>query len=219
MRKRLGLLIALLAVGVAGMPARQAAAAGAGAEAAASTAGVWAKLDDGLDTTFTKAGNKVSLSLESAMEDGSLKLPKGTKLTGTVVKSQKKDKQHANAGLVLLFDTAVLKDKETVPVHVSITALSPSPSDEIEKVEVGSGEASDAAMSAAKVAHELDDPNGHASASTSTQVNGVKVTSNINGVVLFASPDGSSSGVIVAKAGQQLELHKWTRFDVMVTPR
>lgn len=183
------------------------------------TAGVWAKLDQTLDTTFTKAGDKVSVVLQSDVNDDKLELPKGTKLTGTVVRSEKQGKEHANAGMVLLLDTAALKDKSTVPVHVTITALAPSPSDEVEKVDVGSGQVTDASMAAAKAAHQLDDPNGHAAAGSSTKVNGTTATSSIKGVVLFAAPDEKSSGVILAQAGQRLELHKWTRFNVVVTPR
>jgi hypothetical protein len=213
-------VVGLTAVGLIGAASvAQQAAGSAAPAAAASTQGVWAKLDQTLDTTFTKTGDKVTLALQADVTDGNLKLPKGTKLEGTVVKSQKQDKQHANAGVVLRFDTAVLKDKSTVPVQVVLASLAPSPSDQVEKVDVGSGQITDASMEAAKVAHEMDDPNGHASAGSSTRVNGIQATSSINGVVLFASPDSNSSGVIVEKAGQQLELHKWTRFDVVVKPR
>jgi hypothetical protein len=213
MRLRLGFVLAVVVVGLTApvviaqqtVPDRQ--------------ADVWAKLDETLDTTFTKAGDKVSMALQSEVTADGLKLPKGTKLTGTVVKSQKQGKEHANAGLVLLFDTAVLKDKSTTPVHVAVTSVAPSPSDEVEKVEVGSGQVTDASMAATKIAHQMDDPNGQAAADSSTKVNGVKATSSIKGVTLFASPDDKSSGVIVAQAGKQLELHKWTRFEVVVTPR
>jgi hypothetical protein len=213
----MGLGRSLVAVLIAGLMCG--AAVAQSATGAASGEGVWAKLDQTVSTGYTKAGEKVSLVLLSDVTADKLNLPKGTKLTGTVVKSEKQDKEHANAGLVLRFDTAVLKDKTTVPVEVAVTSLAPSPSDEVEKVEVGSGQVTDASMEAAKVGHEMDDPNGKASAGSSTRVKGVQATSSINGVVLFASPDPSNSGVIVAKAGQQLELHKWTRFRVLVTAR
>jgi hypothetical protein len=186
---------------------------------AATAPSVWTKLDQGLDTTFTKVGDKVTVVLQSDVNADKVKLPKGTKLTGTVVKSEKQDKGHANAALVLLLDTAVLKDKSTVPVNVAIVSLAPSAADQVEKIEVGSGQVTDASMAVAKANHQMDDPNGHDTADSSAKINGVKTTSSINGVVLFASPDGRSSGVIVARAGQQLELHKWTRLDVVVTPR
>jgi hypothetical protein len=211
---RKSFVIAVLSIGLMGL-----VAAAQRPETSSTSASAWAKLDQTLDTAYTKAGDKTSVVLQSDVSTDKLKLPKGTKLTGTVVKSSKQDKEHANAGFVLLFDTAVLKDKSTVPVRVAIMSLAPSASDQIEKVEVGSGDVTDASMAATKVAHQMDDPNGHASADSSTKVNGVKATSSINGVVLFAPPDDKSSGVIVARGGQQLELHKWTRFNVVVTPR
>jgi hypothetical protein len=220
MRLRWVFVVAVLAVGLTvSAVAQKAAPADQQPATAALSAAVWVKLDQGLDTTFTKAGDKVSVALLSDLNRDELKLPKGTKLTGSVVKSVKQDKEHANAGLFLLFDTAVLKDKSTVPVRVVVTSLAPSPSDQVEKVDVGSGDVTDASMGAAKAAHQMDDPNGHASADSSTKVNGVKATSSISGVLLFASPDDKSSGVIVGRAGQQLELHKWTRFNVVVTTR
>jgi pectate lyase len=217
MRLRLGFFVVLLAVVLTGSTV--VAQKAEPSDQTAQTAGVWAKLDQTLDTTFTKAGDKVSMVLQSEVSADKLVLPKGTKLAGTVVKSVKQGKEHANAGMVLLFDTATLKDKSTVPVHVTIAALAPSASDEVEKVDVGSGQVTDASMAAAKAAHQMDDPNGHAAAGSSTKVNGITATSSIKGVLLFASPDEKSSGVIVAQAGERLELHKWTRFDVLVTAR
>lgn len=184
--------------------------------AAAPLPGVWAKLDETLDTGYTKAGDKISASLQSEVDLNGTKLPKGTKLTGTVVKTAKQDKQHPNSGLVLRFDTAALKGGSTVPVHVAIASLAPSHADEVEKVDVGSGDVTDASLSADVAAGEMNDPNGHTTAGTGTRVNGVRASSSINGVVLFASPDGSTSGVIVAKKGP-LELEKWTRMSVVVT--
>jgi hypothetical protein len=214
MRLRLGFVVAALAVALTGSTV-----VAQKADPSDATSAVWAKLDQTLDTTFTKAGDKVAVVLQSDVNEDKLKLPKGTKLTGTVVRSEKQGKEHANAGFVLLFDTAMLKDKSTVPVHVTVVSLAPSPSDEVEKVDMGSGQVTDASMAAARVAHQMDDPNGQATAGSSTKVNGVRATSSIKGVVLFASPDDKSSGVIVAQAGQRLELHKWTRFNVIVTAR
>lgn len=210
--------VALLVLGLMG-PVIVAQQASPGKGVGAEMPAAWSRLDQTLSTGYTKAGDKVSVVLLSEIGWDKLVLPKGTKLTGTVLKSEKQDKGHENAGFVLLFDTAVLKDKSTIPVNVAITSLAPSPSDEVEKVEVGSGDITDASMASTKVAHQMDDPNGHVSADSSTKVNGIKTTSSISGVVLFASADGKSSGVIVAQAGEQLELHKWTRFNVAVTPR
>lgn len=188
------------------------------AEKDAPLPGVWAKLDQTLDTSYTKAGDKISAVLQQETSVKGTTLPKGSKLTGTVLRSVKKDKQHKNAGVVLAFDSAVLKNGSTVPVHVTVASLAPSRTDEIEKVDVGSGDITDATLYADVAAGRMDDPNGGASADSGTRVNGVRATSSIKGVVLFAVPSGNASGVVVARTGP-LQLDKWTRLNVIVTPR
>jgi hypothetical protein len=178
--------------------------------------GVWTKLDQTLNTGFTRAGDKISVVLQDEVTVKDVKLPKGTKLTGTVQKSVNQDKQHPNSGLVLLFDTAVLKGGTTVPVQVMMASMAPSHSDEVEQVTVGSGQVTDAVSRAANEMGGLADPNQSLTAHSSTKVNGVVATSSIKGVALFVSPNGKSSGVVVGLAGP-LQLTKWTRINVVVS--
>lgn len=180
--------------------------------------GIWARMNETVDTAYTRAGDKISAVLQDDTAVNDIRLPKGTKLTGTIVKSVKQDKQHPNSGVVLLFDTAVLKSGATVPVHVAIASLSPSLSDKIEQVTAGSGDITDASLAAGVIEGGMDDPNKGVTAHSGTTVNGIRATSNIKGVVLFASPNSSSSGVIVARTGP-LQLNKWTQINVVVTPR
>ncbi|MES2390571.1 MAG: hypothetical protein V4555_02945 [Acidobacteriota bacterium] len=192
----------------------------AGAQAPAANkeaaATVEAKLDETLDTTFAKPGDKISAVLQAAATVNSTTLPKGTKLTGTVLKAVNQDKAHKNSGLVLVFNTAVVKGGSAVPVHVAMLELRPSHADEIEKIDVGSGQSTDATMHADAVMGAMDDANNSPSAKTTTAVNGVKVTSNIKGVLLFASGNGSASGVVMAIKGP-LILDKWTRMEMVVS--
>jgi len=198
--------------------------------------GVWIKLDETLNTNYTRAGDKISATLQEEVTVKDVHLPKGTKLTGTVLKSVNQDKQHASSGMVLKFDTAVLKNGTAIPVQVMMASIAPSHSDEVEEVELGSGagapknptgggavsspiagRSTDANWIAANVMGVLDDPNETATSHSVTKLNGQVATSTIKGVALFASPNGKSSGVAVALAGP-LQLTRWTRINVVVSP-
>jgi hypothetical protein len=198
---------------------------------------VWAKLDQTLNTSYTRPGDKISVVLQEEVTVKELHLPKGTKLTGTVLKSVNQDKEHANSGLVLLFDTAQTKNGTTIPVHVVLASLAPSHSDEVEEITLGSGagapsnptggasmgspiasRSTDANWIAANKMGYLDDPNETKTAHSSTQVNGWMATSSIKGVALFAVPDSKSSGAIVAQEGP-LQMTKWTRIKMVISAR
>jgi hypothetical protein len=178
--------------------------------------GVWAKLDQTLNTGFTRAGDKISVVLQDEVSVKDVKLIKGTKLTGTVQKSVNQDKAHPNSGLILLFDTAVLKGGTTLPVQVMMASIAPSLSDEVEQVFVGSGQVTDATTRAANEMGGMPDPNQSITAHSSTRVNGIVATSSIKGVALFVSPNGKSSGVLIGLS-RPLQLTKWTRINVVVS--
>jgi hypothetical protein len=199
--------------------------------------GVWVKLDQTLNTSFTRPGDKISAVLQEDVAVKDQRLPKGTKLTGTVLKSVRQDKEHSNSGLALLFDTAQMKNGMTLPVHVTLASIAPSHSDEVEQITLGSGggtpssptggpssgspiaaRSTDANWIAANAMGELDDPNETKTAHTATKVNGWVATSSIKGVTLLAIPNGSSSGVVIAETGP-LQLTKWTRINLVVSPR
>jgi len=178
--------------------------------------GVWAKLDQTLNTSFTRVGDKASLVLQEDVAVKDKKLPKGTKLMGTVMKSVNQDKTHLSSGLVLAFDKAVLKDGTTLPVKVTMASIAPSHSDEVEEVFAGSGQVTDAAWHAAAEMGELDDANKSKAGHSQTKVNGWVATSSIQGVSLYAVPENKFSGVVVAATGP-LQMTKWTRINVVVS--
>jgi hypothetical protein len=179
--------------------------------------GVWIKLNDNLNTAFSRAGDTISATLQEEVIVKDVKLPKGTKITGAVVTSVSKDKVHPHAGFVLLFDKAVLKDGTTLPVKVTMTSLAGSLADDVTKVDAGSGDVTDATMRAANVMGGLADPNESNVAHSETNLNGQTRTSSIKGVALFPSTSGNS-GVVVGD-DQQLNLSKWTRICVLVGPQ
>lgn len=211
----LGLLFALAsrtACAQSAVPAKEAA-----------PAGVLVKLNDSLDSSYSRAGDKFTATLQADVTlpphdaAGAFTLPKGTKLTGTVVRNVQQGKAHPHSGLVLLFDSAELKGHKTIPVHAVIHGLLPSHADEIEKIEVGSGDVTDASMRANRVMGSMVDPNVSVKGDATTKKDGESYSSKILGVLLFAAPDGNGSGIVVAAAPGPLHLEKWTRMTVVVT--
>ncbi len=187
-------------------------------KAPAPPPGAWTKLDQTLNTSFTRAGDKIVTVLQEEVTLKDIKLPKGTKLTGSVVKSVNQDKTNPNSGLVLLFNAAVMKNGTVVPVQVTMASIAPSSSDEVEQVFAGSGQVTDAASHAANEMGGMADANESVRAHSSTKLNGQVATSSIKGVALFAPPNGKSSGVVMALSGP-LQLTKWTRINVLVGPQ
>lgn len=187
---------------------------------------VWTKLDETLNTSFTRSGDKISATLQDEITVKDVKLPKGTKLTGTVLKSVSQDKTHPNSGFVLLFDTTVLKDGTKMPVKVTLASLAPSHSDEVPEITLGSGAAAgsgpiagrstDANWIAATEMGGMADPNESKTAHSSNDLGGIVTTSSIKGVALVASTTAKSSGAILGLANP-LELSKWTRISVLVS--
>jgi hypothetical protein len=64
----------------------------------------------------------------------------------------------------------------------------------------------------------LSDPNKTQTADSKTEMNGQIATSDIKGVTLVASPSGLSSGVVIG-IDPTLQLTKWTRINMAVSPR
>jgi hypothetical protein len=180
---------------------------------------VWVKLQEALDTTFTRPGDKFSAVTQEETTLNGVTLAKGTRLNGHVVKSVNQDRKHANAGLVLVFDSVVRKDGGAVPVQANMVSLAPSHGDEIPQEDNASPAPINAGNARMEAFLYKDGSNeGAGRATKSTKVNGVVATSSVVGVYLFVAPDANSSGVVVARDGK-LELQKWTRIKLMLTAR
>ncbi len=83
-----------------------------------------AVLSKPVDAKKAKPGDQVfAKTTGDAKSDGSVLIPKGSKLIGHVTQAQAKSKDQANSSLGVVFDHAVLKDGREVPVHAVIQAL------------------------------------------------------------------------------------------------
>jgi hypothetical protein len=103
-----------------------------------------ATLDDTLDTRKTRAGDTVTAEIaEDVSYERCMIFPKGTKVTGHVVRVTSAGRGKAGSAIFMQFDKAMMKDGQEVTLHAGIQALAAAPL------------ATDLAKSAASVPHPL----------------------------------------------------------------
>jgi hypothetical protein len=110
------------------------AAADGGASASASAGDRSLDLQNGsrfnatllttLDAKHSKPGERVvARTTQNVKQDGNVVLRKGTHLVGHVTEASARSKDHAQSSLGIVFDHAVLRNGQQVPLHLSIQAL------------------------------------------------------------------------------------------------
>ncbi len=84
-----------------------------------------AALTKSLDSKKAKKGDPISARIteDAKEESGHTVIPKGSKLEGHVTQSSSREKGDSYSTLGILFDKAVLKDGQEVPLHVQIQAI------------------------------------------------------------------------------------------------
>jgi hypothetical protein len=88
-----------------------------------------AALNSSLDSKKSKPGDAVAAHTTENVksQDKTTIIPKGTKLVGHVTKSSARAKGDAESELAIVFDHAILKNGEQVPLHVAIQAMAAVP--------------------------------------------------------------------------------------------
>src|SRR5713226_989736 len=83
-----------------------------------------AALDKPLDAKKNKEGDKVfAHTTQAVKQDGQVVIPKGSKLIGHVTQAKARAKGESESALGIVFDQAVLKNGQQMPIHVAIQAL------------------------------------------------------------------------------------------------
>ena len=94
---------------------------------AAGTA-IHAELDKSLDSKKAKVGDAVTArTTEAIKEEGRVVIPKGTKLSGRVIRTSARSKGDSDSTLALQFDRAELKSGQEIALQVNLQALSAPP--------------------------------------------------------------------------------------------
>ena len=83
-----------------------------------------AALDKSLDAKKNKEGDKVfAHTTQAVKQDGQVIIPKGSKLVGHVTQAKARAKGESESALGIVFDQAVLKNGQEIPVNLAIQAV------------------------------------------------------------------------------------------------
>src|SRR6202035_3103240 len=100
------------------------AQAGRSSAALASGTTMNAALSQPVDAKKNKPGDPVTAkTTEATKSEGRVVIPKGAKLVGHVTECKPRSKEEKESALGIVFDKAILKNGEEVPLNVSIRAL------------------------------------------------------------------------------------------------
>ena len=83
-----------------------------------------ATLSQPVDVKKNKPGDQVTAkTTEATKSEGKVVIPKGSKLVGHVTECRQRSKEEKESALGIVFDKAILKNGEEVPLNVTINAL------------------------------------------------------------------------------------------------
>jgi hypothetical protein len=83
-----------------------------------------ASLSQPVDARKNKPGDQVTAkTTEATKSEGKVVIPRGTKLIGHVTECKQRGKEEKESALGIVFDRAVLKNGEEIPLNVTIRAL------------------------------------------------------------------------------------------------
>jgi len=109
--------------------ASSSAQAGQNSASLSSGSAVNATLSQPLDAKKNKAGDPVTArTTQSTKSDGHVVIPKGSKLVGHVTQAKARAKGESESTLGIVFDKAILRNGQEVPLNVAVQALAASQS-------------------------------------------------------------------------------------------
>ena len=128
------------------------ASAQAGQSSASLSAGTTfeAALSGSLDARKNKEGDQVvARTTQAVKSDGEVVIPKGSKLIGHVTQAKARAKGESESALGIVFDKAVLKNGQEVPIHVMIQALAAAQTETAAALDANQGMAQAGTMGSA----------------------------------------------------------------------
>lgn len=83
-----------------------------------------AALSEPVDAKKNKPGDQVTAkTTEATKSDGKVVIPKGSKLVGHVTECKQRSKEEKESALGIVFDKAILKNGEEIPLNATVRAL------------------------------------------------------------------------------------------------
>lgn len=194
-----------------------------------------AELQQTLDVRKLSAGDQVVLKVtETLKKDGTVIVPKGSKLIGRVTQAQEKTKTNGGSKIGLVFESIVGKNLN-IPLNATISSIIQGQSTiQTDNDLFASGESTSSAVSSSSSGGGLLGGVGNVVGSTvngaSRTVGGVTDTAistggrattalggALNGIQIVSAADGSAGGTaMLSSANKNIRLEKGVRFQVLV---
>src|SRR5216684_6004368 len=147
-----------------------------------------AALSSPIDSKKCKPGDPVSAhSTEAVKSEGKTVIPKGSKLVGHVTQASARANGESESALGIVFDKAILKNGQEVPLNVAIQALA-------------SGQSSASVAGA-----DLDTMGGTGASAAGSGMSG------LSGLSLNAAASNATQGSVITSTGKNVHLDSGTR--------
>jgi hypothetical protein len=197
-----------------------------------------AELNGSLDSKKLKSGDAVNAHTATDLKtnDGRIVLPKGTKITGHVTQASARGAGQPESSLGLLFDKAILKSGQEIPLNASVQAVGAPPSSSFSNqspaaeplpgarptapgggVQSGSTASRGGSINgASSTPNGIGDPSVDANSADTTSSNAAgQWDANTRGVVgmrkLSLNAAGEGQGSIIKSTGKNVKLDGGTR--------
>jgi hypothetical protein len=204
-----------------------------------------AELNGSLDSKKLKPGEAVNAHTATDLKtnDGKIVLPKGTKIIGHVTQASARGAGQPESSLGLIFDKAILKSGQEIPLNASVQAVGAPPSSSFDNqtpageplpgarpvapgggVQSGSTPSRGGSMNgASSTPNGIGDPSGGANSADTTNSNAAgQWNGNTRGVVglhnlsLNAATEGQGS--VIKSSGKNVKLDGGTRLLLVTGP-
>jgi hypothetical protein len=187
---------------------------------------LYVELDAPVDSKKVKTGDAVNAHVTEAVKaNGQTVIPKNTKLVGHVTQASARAKGDAGSALAIVFDKAVLKKGQEIPLRVVIQAMAaaprftPDPGPDAASINNGGAAAEGSPMkpSHSSPAEAASRTGSGAEKSTSTLDSAGQLTPHSQGVLglagLHLSTDRTSAteGSLVTSSGKSVHLDSGVR--------
>jgi hypothetical protein len=194
---------------------KNSSASAASSNQLASGTAIPATLDKPVDARKAKPGDQVvAKTTQNVKSNGTVVVPKGSKLIGHVTQVQARGKGQSESAVGVVFDRAVLKDGRTIPMSASIQAISASEASAAAALEdepmVAAGSASGMASGGAAATGGLAGGAGHALGTTSGALVNTAgsvggAAGSVRGATAASSTLNSSSHGVIGMSGLSLD--------------
>jgi hypothetical protein len=206
-----------------------------------------AELTGSLDSKKVKPGDAINARTVTDLKtnDGRTVLPKGTKITGHVTQASARGAGQPESSLGLVFDKAILKSGQEIPLNASVQAVGAPSSSSFDTNQASTGEPAGGSRpvpgsgvqgmsqgtsrggsinGASSTSNGIDDPSAGANPSNTGNANAGQWDANTRGVVglhnlsLNTAVGSTGQSAVIKSTGKNVHLDSGTRLLLVTGP-